>query len=102
MRVTRPVVTTAMFAIACAVGLTGPGWSGPIPARAFAAASARSEPASIPAPTAQGRLRIARRLRDGGTVHAAGLNWPTSPLGQRHGYRIDTGRWRLLPASRVF
>jgi hypothetical protein len=80
MRVMRPVVTTAMLVVAFASGLTGTGWSGPISARAFAAVSARSVPASVRPPTALGRLRIAGPLRDGSTVRATGLHWRTSLL----------------------
>jgi len=69
-----------MLAVAFASGLTGTGWSGPISARAFAAPSARSIPASVRPPTAQGRLRIAGPLRDGSTVRATGLHWRTSLL----------------------
>jgi Glycoside-hydrolase family GH114 len=95
MRATRSVVTTATLAVALAFGLIGTGWSAPIPARASAAApaqstavqsiAARSVAASVPAPTAQGRLRIAGPLRDGSTVRATGLYWRTSllPAGDR-------------------
>jgi len=100
MRAKRPVVATVLVAVALAFGLTGTGWSSPIPARASAAApaqslavqsaavqsaAARSAAASVPAPTAQGRLRIAGPLRDGDAVRAAGLYWRESllPAGDR-------------------
>ena len=100
MRAKRPVVATVLVAVALAFGLTGTGWSSPIPARASAAApaqslavqsaavqsaAARSAAASVPAPTAQGRLRIAGPMRDGDAVRAAGLYWRKSllPAGDR-------------------
>jgi hypothetical protein len=67
----RPLVIAA--AAVAVVALTGTGWTRPQPARA----SARS---TIPAPTAQGHLRIAGKLRDGATARATGLFWRTSRL----------------------
>jgi hypothetical protein len=78
MRATRQVVSTAAVAVALAV--TGPAWSGGQQARASAAVRAESASVSIPKPTAQGLLRIAGALRDGRTVRATGLSWRAGVL----------------------
>ncbi len=73
MRVTRPIVLITVVAIVGA-GVMLP-WPG--------SARATDALAAIPAPTAQGRLRIAGPLRDGSTVRAEGLVWRTSLLPTR-------------------
>jgi hypothetical protein len=74
MRATRPVVIVA--AVAATIALTGTGWRTSPPARAAAVTAA----SKIPAPVSQGRLGIAGRLRDGGTVRATGLGWRPGAL----------------------
>ena len=65
------------------------------------AAARTSRTAPIPPPRHRGALRVTGRLRDGGTVTAAGLSWrpPRLPRGDRL-LSFEVGYyWRSCPAS---
>jgi hypothetical protein len=76
MRAKRLVIST--LTVVAAFAWTGTGLPGPVPGPARAAVAAST--AAIPKPQANGRLAIAGPLRDGGTVHAAGVRWRPGSL----------------------
>jgi|HubBroStandDraft_6_1064221.scaffolds.fasta_scaffold30301_3 hypothetical protein len=67
--------------------VTRPAVPAAVPSRATPGAPAQADAAApIPAPRPHGRLRVAGRLRDGGTIRAAGLSWRPGRLPR--GYRL--------------
>ena len=90
---------TVMLAAGLAAG-PGPAVAG-TGATATVTAAQPSRTAPIPPPRHRGTLRVTGRLRDGGTVTAAGLSWrpPPLPPGDRL-LSFEVGySWRSCPAS---